>query len=150
VAVSELWNHYAASVFKAKLPTDGVALPRSTRLVGESKMDFVSLVTHGLSAISVFGEVVGTRILCSAGLVVFAALIGLAAVVGVRLWTDLAIPGWATNAAGLLALLLLNMCLFMTVGTLFVLQSRDKYSFLPARDYEYYVLEKVTLYGRDV
>ena len=150
VAVSELWNHYAASVFKAKLPTDGVSLPRATRLAGESKMSFVSLITHGLSAISVFGEVVGIRILCSAGLVMIAGLLGLAAVVGIRLWTDLAIPGWATNAAGLLGLLLLNMFLFMTVATLFVLQSRDRYSFLPARDYEYYVLEKVTLYERDV
>ncbi len=150
VAVSELWNHYAAAVFKARLPTDGVSLPRATRLVGESKMDFVSLVTHGLSAISVFGEVVGTRILCTAGVVMIAGLLGLAAVVGIRLWTDLAIPGWATNAAGLLGLLLLNMCLFMTMATLFVLQSRDKYSFLPARDYEYYVLERVVLYERDV
>jgi len=150
VAVSELWNHYAAAVFKARLPTDWVSLPRATRLVGKSKMDFVSLVTHGLSAISVFGEVVGTRILCSAGVVMIAGLLGLAAVVGIRLWTDLAIPGWATNAAGLLGLLLLNMFLFMTVATLFVLQSRDRYSFLPARDYEYYVLEKVTLYERDV
>jgi hypothetical protein len=150
VAVSELWNHYAAAVFKAKLPTDGVSLPRATRLMGESKMDLVSLITHGLSAISVFGEVVGTRILCAAGVVMIAGLLGLVAVVGIRLWTDLAIPGWATNAAGLLGLLLLNMCLFMTMATLFVLQSRDKYSFLPARDYEYYVLEKVTLYERDV
>jgi len=149
VAVSELWNHYAAAVFKAKLPRDGVELPRATRLAGESKMDFVSLVTHGLSAISVFGEVVGTRMLCAAGVVMIAGLVGLGAVVGIRLWTDLAIPGWATNAAGLLGLLLLNMCLFMTVATLFVLQSRDKYAFLPARDYEYYVLEKVTLYARD-
>lgn len=150
VAVSELWNHYAASVFKAKLPTDGVSLPRATRLVGESKMSFVSLVTHGLSAISVFGEVVGIRILCSAGLVMIAGLVGLGVVVGIRLWTDLAIPGWATNAAGLLGLLMLNMFLFMTVATLFLLQSRDRYSFLPARDYEYYVLEKVTLHGRNV
>ena len=34
VAVSELWNHYAAAVFKARLPTDGISLPRATRLVG--------------------------------------------------------------------------------------------------------------------
>jgi glycosyltransferase involved in cell wall biosynthesis len=148
VAVSELWNHYAAAVFKARLPTDGIWLARATRLSGKSKMDFVSLVTHGLSAISVFGEVVGTRILCFAGAVMIAALLGLAAVVAIRLWTDLAIPGWATNAAGLLGLVLLNMCLFMTMATLFVLQSRDKLSFLPARDYDSYVLEKVTLYER--
>jgi hypothetical protein len=148
VAVSELWTHYAAAVFKARLPTDGIWLARATRLSGKSKMDFVSLVTHGLSAISVFGEVVGTRILCFAGAVMIAALLGLAAVVAIRLWTDLAIPGWATNAAGLLGLVLLNMCLFMTMATLFVLQSRDKLSFLPARDYDSYVLEKVTLYER--
>jgi glycosyltransferase involved in cell wall biosynthesis len=53
VVVSDLWNHYAASVIKARLPFETVDTRRGTRYAGESRMNFVALVVHGLSAISV-------------------------------------------------------------------------------------------------
>ena len=56
VAVSELWNHYAAAVHKAKLPLTLVSTERSNRLDGQTHMDVVSLVVHGLSAMAVFGD----------------------------------------------------------------------------------------------
>ena len=61
VVSAELWNHYAATVFKLRLPVDLLPISRGVRLHGKSKMNFVSLIVHGLSAISVFGEIVGTR-----------------------------------------------------------------------------------------
>src|SRR5262245_34395477 len=44
VAVSELWNHYAAAVHKAKFPIALVPTKRSVRLNGRPQMDLVSLV----------------------------------------------------------------------------------------------------------
>ena len=61
--MSELWNHYAAAVFRSKLPFTMIPIPRGTRIAGTSRMNFVALVSHGLSAISVFGDVVGVRLL---------------------------------------------------------------------------------------
>lgn len=58
---SELWNHYAASAFATKQSMDFVPTHRATRLMGESKMNFTSLVMHGLSALSVF-RTVSTRV----------------------------------------------------------------------------------------
>lgn len=66
VVMSELWNHYAASVFRSKLPFAMIPIPRGTRFAGTSKMNFVALVSHGLSAISVFGDIVGVRLLIGA------------------------------------------------------------------------------------
>ena len=63
VAMSELWNHYAAAVFRSKLAFRMIPIPRGTRIAGSSKMNFVALVSHGLSAISVFGDIVGVRLL---------------------------------------------------------------------------------------
>jgi glycosyltransferase involved in cell wall biosynthesis len=54
--VSEMWNHYAAAVVHAKFPTLLVPTVRGTRLAGRSTMNFVSLVGHGLSAMSVFSD----------------------------------------------------------------------------------------------
>ncbi len=147
VGVSEIWNHYAAAVFKARLPTVLVPIPRAKRLDGRSQMSFVSLVTHGLSAISVYGETVGVRLLVFASFAMLLSLLGIGIAVGIRLGTDLAIPGWATNVTGLLLLSLLALSLVLAMAVLFVLQSRDRYSFLPLRDYPHYVMEPLQVFG---
>lgn len=47
VVVSEIWNHYAAGVLKAKLPHLDIATRRGYRYHGRSTMNFVSLLAHG-------------------------------------------------------------------------------------------------------
>jgi hypothetical protein len=54
--VSEIWNNFPCGVVKSKLPIDTIPFERAKRLAGESKMNFVSLITHGMSAISVLME----------------------------------------------------------------------------------------------
>lgn len=110
-------------------------------------MNLVALVTHGLSAISVFSDEVGTRLLVATSSAVVALLVALLAVIGIRAWTSLAIAGWATSAVGLLAVLLVNLFLVMTAAVVFVLQSRDRSSFVPLRDYHYFVLDTTSLHG---
>ena len=61
VISSELWSHYAASVISSRLPYCSIPTTRAKRVEGMSKMNLISLVIHGLSAISVFSEVVGVR-----------------------------------------------------------------------------------------
>ena len=63
VATSELWNHYAAAAFTSRQPYATVPTRRANRLDGRSKMNFVALVIHGLSAISVYSDAIGVRLL---------------------------------------------------------------------------------------
>src|SRR5204862_5717619 len=58
VAFPELWNHYAAAVHKSRLAYSTVRGDRGSRLRGESRMNFVSLVIHGLSSLLASYEVV--------------------------------------------------------------------------------------------
>jgi hypothetical protein len=139
VAVSELWNHYAASVYKARLPFDTVPIDRDRRIAGQSRMNFVSLLAHGLSAVSVFADVVGLRMLLATFTLGFFAFAGMVAVAGIRLTTDLAIPGWATTATGVLIVILLQAFLMAFVFVFITLQSRNSSGFLPIRDYAYFV-----------
>ena len=148
VGISELWNHYAAAVFHARLPLEKLPLARGRRLSGGSRMNLVSLVTHGLSAISVYSDVAGVRLLLLAAALYLLAAAGLVAVVVVRLFTDLAIPGWATNAAGLLLLSALSALLLMAVFVQMILQSRNYAQFLPLRDWRFYVASHKTLHER--
>ncbi len=139
VVVSELWNHYAAAVFKARLPHDSIPTARARRLSGQSRMNFVALVVHGFSALSVHAELIGVRMLVvsAAAVLLVGALI--ASVVGVRLFTSLAIPGWATTAFGLLVVLLVQAVAAAVFFIFLVLHGRSQPLFIPIRDYSYFV-----------
>lgn len=139
VTVPELWNHYAAAVFKAKLPRDGIPTSRAPRLGGQSRMDFVSLLSHGLSALSVHAELIGVRLLAATGVMAAIALALLGSVVVTRLATPMAIPGWASTIVGLLVLLLAQAVGFAVLFSFLVLHGRSQPGFIPARDYVHFV-----------
>jgi polyisoprenyl-phosphate glycosyltransferase len=145
VAVSELWNHYAASVYRARLPVASVPIDRGYRIAGASRMNFTSLLAHGLSAISVFADVVGMRLLVASGLLVALAGAAMTAAIGVRIFTDLAIPGWATSAAGILLVVILQALLMSVAFAFLILQSRNQLAFLPIRDHAYFVDRELPL-----
>jgi glycosyltransferase involved in cell wall biosynthesis len=148
IAYPELWNHYAATFLKSRLPYTSLRCNRGTRIAGRSRMDFTSLVVHGLSALFANQEVVGTRLLMATiGLtLILVLMIGL--VVGVKLFSSLAIPGWATFTLGLLLIMVSQsvFAIFMVVFS--VIMNRSQLGFLPARDYQYFVQGETSLYSR--
>src|SRR5712691_4138002 len=117
MAVSDVWNHYAAAVYRARLPRRLLPLDRGRRLAGESRMNFVSLLVHGLTAISVFSDQVSARLLAASACLAGLALAMIALTVGIRLGTGFAVPGWATYTVGLLVIVVVQL---LTFGALFV------------------------------
>jgi len=147
VIMSELWNHYAATVFRSKLPFTMTPIPRGTRIAGASTMNFVALVTHGLSAISVFGDVVGVRLLIGSLAGSLLAGLGIILVVMIRFFTKLAVPGWATYASGTLAIVMIQLIAIATSFTFFVLSNRTNLGFVPLKDYSLFVEEAAIIYS---
>jgi hypothetical protein len=139
VVVSELWNHYAAAVFKSRVPRSSIQTIRAPRLEGRSRMRFVDLVTHGLSALSVHSEVIGVRLLVATAAMVLLMGAGLLGVLAIRLLTTLAIPGWTSTVAGLLLVLLLQSLAFAAFFAFLVLHARSQPTFIPRRDYVHFV-----------
>jgi hypothetical protein len=148
VVVPELWSHYAASVFASRLPYCSVPTRRKKRLDGKSTMNLVRLVTHGLTAISVFSETVGVRLLLASSLLAIVSLLGIGSVVAVRLFTHLAIPGWATVSAGILLVILLQTILSAIIFSFIILSGRNGAVFLPVRDYAFFVDDLTTVYKK--
>lgn len=139
VVTSELWNHYAAAVVHSRMAVGLIPTERGRRLYGESRMNFVSLVTHGMSAMSVFTDRVGVRLLITTAVLFVLLFCALCVTVGIRLFTSLAIPGWATIATGTL-LILLSQTGLLTLAFIFMIQrSRAAPAFIPARDYEIFI-----------
>jgi hypothetical protein len=149
VAMSELWNHYAAAVFRSGLPISMTPIPRGRRISGTSRMNFVSLGAHGLSAISVFGDIVGVRLLIASMTGALLATLGILIVIGIRIFTDRAIPGWATYSIGILAIIFIQFITIATSFTFTVLSNRINLSFVPIRDYELFVLESLEIFRND-
>ena len=146
VVVSDLWKHYPASVYKARLPVTLLPTRRAKCLAGESRMNFVGLVTHGLSAISVFGDRVGVRLLVATAAAMVVLVLGLLAVLALRFGTGMALPGWATTAAGFLLVMLTNMLTLACAFTFTILSSHDGANFLPMHGYHNFVAERREVY----
>lgn len=145
VVVDELWNHYAAAAFRSRQPYATIPTARAHRLRGRSKMNFTNLVVHGLSAISVYGDIVGVRLLMAVAILGGFAGFGLVASVAVRLATDWAIPGWATSAAGLSLMLLIQALMLAFALCAVILGARRGTTFIPRKDYSVYVRDPVRL-----
>ena len=146
VAMPELWNHYAGAVFRSRIAFDLVPFDRGIRLHGRSHMNLPSLVAHGLAGIATFQETVATRILIANSLGASLLVLLLGTVVAIRLWTNKAIPGWATYTAGLILLLALQL-VGMSFNLVFLLISnRSQMTFVPMRDYAVFVEKVVPLH----
>lgn len=148
VVISEIWNHFAAGVVKAKIPYAEIPTKRSSRLAGRPRMSFVPLVIHGLGAISVNADVIGVRALVTALLLILISIIGILIVVAIRTFTSLAIPGWASFVT-LSFLILLTQAVMMAMLFIFIiLNNRSGLTFIPRRDYRHFLLSVRRLYQR--
>jgi len=148
VLFPEMWNHYAATFLKSRLPYVRVRCDRAKRKTGKSHMNFVSLAVHGLSALFANQEVVGTRLLVMMSAVTLGLFLGIGAVVGVRFFTHLAIPGWATSTMGLLLILVSQSLMAAFLMIFSIMSGRNHLGFLPIRDYPYFIRQESKLYSR--
>jgi len=150
VVMSELWNHYAAAVFRSGLPFTTTPIPRGYRITGQSKMNYVSLAAHGMSAISMFGDVVGVRLLAVS--VLGSALAGLTilAVNARRIFSGGSQPGWGILSLVAFGIILVQLITVAASFTFSVLANRTNFSFVPLRDYEFFVAEAYDIYSGSI
>lgn len=131
----EIVNHLPAAIMKSNLPYSSLPLQRGKRLAGQSKMSFGDLLLHGLGAISVFVEKVAVRLLVFSLVMIGLTLLGIGIILGIRWFTDLAIPGWASTIMSSLVIVLLQSFL-LSLFTLFLfLSAGSQRKFIPALHY---------------
>ena len=135
----EMWTHYAAAVYATRQPKAFVPTRRAQRLAGTSSMNFPALVTHGLSALSVFSDRISTRLLIVsliAGLMTAAVLL---VMVLLRLTTGYVVSGWAATIGGTVLLFLVQIIALVFTFCFLVLIARGQHAFIPAREYGIFV-----------
>ncbi|QKZ14452.1 glycosyltransferase [Spirosoma sp. KUDC1026] len=144
--VSEIWNNYPGGVIRSRLPYTAIPLERGYRLAGRSKMNFVSLVLHGLSAVSVLIDTTAVRLTIFCILMMAFSLFGIGTVFYMRFFTSLIIPGWATYLVISLLIVILQAFLISLLLVFTVLSYRTQIQFIPARQFGDFVERLERLY----
>lgn len=145
VHISEIWNNYPGGIMRSKLPYESIMVKRGNRYSGESKMTFVSLVIHGLSAMSVYLDVISVRLLI---LQIFLALTlasTLIAIAFAALLGNIAIPDWLVTFSMLIGVAFLINVFMNFMLTFMVLSYRSQQTFIPKYDAHRFI-EKVEQY----
>lgn len=150
VHMPELWNSLPAAIIRSRLRYRAIDTARGVRYAGVSRMNLQSLIVHGLSAMAVYADIMFVRVLVAAGTICAAALAAMTVVVGIRLTSSLAIPGWATTVFGNLLIILLLALVIIVATTFMVLASRTSRPFVPIVDAQIFVAERSVIAERRI
>ena len=134
VHTPDLWNNLAATIMHSRLQRISVPTKRGTRIAGQSRMNLSGLVIHGLTAISVYSDLIFVRVLLACAVAGLAAVSGGLLVVLVRFSTSFAIPGWASTMVGDLLIILMQTVVIAVAAMLMVLSNRSQRPIVPFVD----------------
>jgi predicted small integral membrane protein len=134
ISQAGIWNHLAATLTRSRVPLVKIDTARGDRYTGQSKMNFVSLVVHGLSAVAVYADVALVRLVLLAMVLASCAFAGIVLTVCIRIATPWPIPGWASGVAGTLSILLFQAVLIPAIGVFVVLSLRTARTVVPLVD----------------
>ena len=115
---------YSSSLISLNVAVELVPCERGTRYAGVSRMSFLKLVMHGLRMMMPFTDRLAVRALIGFLLLFAVGLFGSAALLGVRLFTSIAIPEWSTWA--LLVILGLSVLSLGNFVVLFIVFSQSQ------------------------
>ncbi|WP_337042059.1 glycosyltransferase [Emticicia sp. 17c] len=130
--VSDIWNHYPGGIIRSRLLYKSVGLERGERYTGKSKMNYTSLVIHGLSAVAVYIDTVSVRLLVAISALVLTAVLGSILV----FFYTTHFPLWAVL---LFFGILMQAFLSSLILVFTVLSYRVNFNFLPAAHFQDYV-----------
>jgi polyisoprenyl-phosphate glycosyltransferase len=115
VAMSELWMSLPGTILRSRLPMIEVPTERGRRYRGQSRMNLVSLVTHGFGAVTAFVEIALTRMILAAFTLVACGIVASIIAFGLKL-VGMATPGWLTTVIGDSLILLVGVAILSFVG----------------------------------
>jgi polyisoprenyl-phosphate glycosyltransferase len=108
--------HFAAFLSKQRVPTTTVISDRRKRLGGSSKMGFDDLSLHAFRSLIEYSDRLLVLFLKAFLYLSMVFLLSVLTIVGIKLFTPLAIPGWASNLSATMFNSLLLCLGFFVIG----------------------------------
>lgn len=132
VAMHELLLHVPASMIRSRFPIVPVPTDRGRRYAGQSRMNLISLMVHGLSAIAVFSERIFTRILVMCAGIFLVAVLAVLTALTLKA-AGLATPGWTTSVASMMIIVILQNAAVALGGLFIVMNNKHDLAIVPSR-----------------
>lgn len=122
------FTHYAAFLSRLNVPQRSIVRDRRPRIDGTSKMSWRSLSMHAFRSLIEYGEEAVALFLRASIVLAAVFLLSIIGIIGVKLFTALAIPGWASVLSATLFNSVLICVGFFALGLLLVshAQRRDR------------------------
>jgi len=139
VCLNEIWNHYHASIIKSRIPVHYVLCDRAKRYKGKSKMNFHSLVIHGLSSASVFNEVLFVKLTICSFVLFFICILVITSIVITKFALHIVIEPWIVYTIGIAFMLCANIMVILVCFSFLFLGNRNMNSFMPMKDYVMFI-----------
>jgi len=145
VMMPELWNHYPATIMKSRLEIVRVPINRGARFAGQSRMNFISLVNHGLAGIAAFADTAYARLLASS--IVVMGFLGSAIIAGIifRFTNESPLPGWLALGAVAVFVALFQIIAALVVVSFLTLSLRAQPNMPPMQVAPAYIAERISL-----
>lgn len=125
---NNIWNHYSGGIIQSKIPFEKVLLDRGKRYKGVSKMNFNSLIIHGLSSIAVYFDFLSIRILRYSLYGIGICFVSVLFILYQKIFTENAIPGWASSLILIISGIILQLFSVTLIVLLLQLSSRKNIS----------------------
>ena len=138
----EIWTHLPGALMRSRLPYATTLIDRGERYDGKSKMGFISLISHGLSSMSVFVEAVLIRIIIATCIVSAICLVIIAVLVAIRMLSLWVTPGWTTTTVIGIIMISIQSFLLSMISVFVVLQGRSTVKIPPAKMYGEFIRER--------
>lgn len=121
---NNIWNHYSGGIIQSRIPFDKILLDRGKRYSGVSKMNFNSLIIHGLSSIAVYFDFLSLRILRFSLYGIAVCFLSVMYILFQKIFTQSAIPGWASSLILIISGIILQLFSVTLIVLLLQLSSR--------------------------
>lgn len=141
VHMSELANNYPATLVRSGLPLSRVPTDRGKRHSGKTKVGLVGQLQYGFGAIAVDLDRVLVRILVALSLVVALLVVIVLGIVVARYYGDHIVPGWASTAVGLTAVLISQSVVFAFLLLFISLRTRGLAQAVPVEIHKSLIAE---------
>jgi glycosyltransferase involved in cell wall biosynthesis len=135
----DIWLHLPGGIIKSKWPYLSVLTTKGNRYYGKSKMSFTSLFYHGIGAIAAFIDIIAIRLLIASGVAIGISILGLLAILIIKVSTDLAIPGWASLLTSSIIVIILISFLIALFLVFTFLTSQSYRKFIPGLHYNEFI-----------
>jgi polyisoprenyl-phosphate glycosyltransferase len=135
----DVWLHLPGSIIKSRIPYETVQTSKGARYHQESKMNFTSLLFHGMGALAAFIDIIAIRLLIASGIAITISLLCLVGIFIIKTATNLGIPGWASLLGSTVIVIILLSFLIALFLIFTFLMSQSYRKFIPALHYKEFI-----------